>query len=116
MNASETTSVSTTPDEPLQSATSRAILEGRALVTVLWQNPLDASTRARVKQILSAIKHDYAEQPSPRVRLTCQEMLVALRATPSPQQIDLLENGFNTLYRLWNEGGQRDKRRLSVCA
>jgi hypothetical protein len=32
----------------------------------------------------------------------CQEMLTAARAEPSPQSVDILQNGFERLYRLWS--------------
>jgi hypothetical protein len=31
----------------------------------------------------------------------CEEMLTALKASPSPQQVDLLHVGFDRLYKLW---------------
>jgi len=31
----------------------------------------------------------------------CQELTTAASASPSPQQVDLLVNGFDRLYHLW---------------
>jgi hypothetical protein len=31
----------------------------------------------------------------------CGELVTAAKATPSPQQVDLLVNGFDRLYQLW---------------
>ena len=31
----------------------------------------------------------------------CEELTTAARATPSPQQVDLLVNGFDRLVQLW---------------
>jgi hypothetical protein len=31
----------------------------------------------------------------------CDELLTALRAQPTPQQVDILQDGFDRLYKLW---------------
>jgi hypothetical protein len=31
----------------------------------------------------------------------CEELLVAARAKPTPQQVDMLQDGFDRLYKLW---------------
>ena len=93
-----------------------AILEGRRLVTYLWQSPHDAATRAQLQQVLAVIRYDYTEHAGGKIQDICQEMLLALRATPSPQQVDLLENGFDRIYRIWNRSVQPEKNRLTIVA
>lgn len=101
---------------PKSNPVGRAILEGRRLVTYLWQSPHDAATRAQLRQVLAVIRYDYTEHAGRKIQGICQEMLVALRATPSPQQVDLLENGFDRLYRIWHRSVQPEKKRLTIVA
>jgi len=103
-------------EAPKSNPVGRAILEGRRLVTYLWQSPHDAATRAQLRQVLAVIRYDYTEHAGRKIQGICQEMLVALRATPSPQQVDLLENGFDRLYRIWHRSVQPEKKRLTIVA
>ena len=94
----------------------RTILEGRRLVTYLWQAPHDEAVRDQLRRVLAEIRNDYREHTGPRTKHICEELLLALRATPSPQQVDLLEDGFNRLYRIWNGTAGRLKKRMGNVA
>ena len=94
----------------------RAILEGRRLVTYMWQSPHDEAIRAQLRQVLAVIRYDATQPSGSRIQSISQEMLVALRATPSPQQVDLLENGFDRMYRILNRSVQPEKKRATIVA
>ena len=87
--------------EPLLDQTGQAILEGRDAATFLWQVPDDAPTRQRIIEILELVKRDSAAKGRREMPKICSEMLTAARAEPSPQSVDILQNGFDRLYKLW---------------
>ncbi len=88
--------------EPLLDATGQAVLEGKDAASFLWQAPEDEGTRVRIIELLEQIKRDSAAKGRREMPKICQEMLTAARAEPSPQSVDILQNGFERLYRLWS--------------
>ncbi len=88
--------------EPLLDQTGQAILEGRDAATFLWQAPDDADTRQRIIEILEQVKRDSAAKGRREMPKICNELITAARAEPSPQSVDILQNGFDRLYKLWS--------------
>lgn len=86
---------------PLLDALGKAIADGKDAATYLWQVPDDASTRTRLGELLERIKREAAAQGRREMPQLCDELLTALRAQPTPQQVDLLQDGFDRLYKLW---------------
>jgi hypothetical protein len=86
---------------PLLDAMGRAILDGKDAAAFLWQVPDDADTRERVRQGLEVIKRESTAQGRREMPQLCDELLTALKAQPSPQQVDILQDGFDRLYKLW---------------
>lgn len=80
----------------------KAITEGREAAQYLWQVPNDEKMRARLAELLEAIAARSTKQGRREMPRICQELLVAARATPSPQQVDLLQDGFDRLHKLWS--------------
>lgn len=87
--------------EPLLDATGTAIVAGRDAAAFLWQVPDDAATRTRLGELLTQIRDASAGQGRTEMPRLCDELLVALRAAPTPQQVDMLQDGFDRLYKLW---------------
>ncbi|MBI3982265.1 MAG: hypothetical protein HY337_05095 [Gemmatimonadetes bacterium] len=87
--------------QPLLDALGKLIVEGKDAATYLWQVPDDAATRGRVQQILEDVREQSAKKGRREMPKLCEELLTALRATPSPQQMDILQDGFDRLYKLW---------------
>ena len=87
--------------QPLLDALGKLIVEGKDAATYLWQVPNDASTRARMQQILQEVRDQSAKKGRHEMPKLCEELLTALRASPTPQQVDLLQDGFDRLYKLW---------------
>jgi hypothetical protein len=86
---------------PLLDAMGKAIVEGKDAAAFLWQVPDDAATRARLIEVLEVIKREATAQRRREMPLLCDDLLTALRAQPTPQQVDLLQDGFDRLYKLW---------------
>jgi hypothetical protein len=88
--------------EPLLDELGTAIVGGKDAVAFLWQVPDDADTRRRLLELLERIRELSAGQGRREMPKLCDELLVAARAQPTPQQVDLLQDGFDRLYKLWS--------------
>jgi hypothetical protein len=86
---------------PLLDALGTLCTEGQQLASFLWQVPDDAGARGRIVVILNEITAESTKQGRKEMPRICEEMMTAAKATPSPQQVDLLVNGFDRLYQLW---------------
>jgi hypothetical protein len=87
--------------EPLLDALGKAILEGKEAASYLWQVPDDQATRERLAKLVEDIREQSRKKGRHEMPKLCGELLTALRASPSPQQVDLLQDGFDRLYQLW---------------
>lgn len=87
---------------PALDALGQAIVAGRDAATYLWQVPHDDATRHRIVGLLERIREESVKQGRREMPAVCEELLVAARAQPSPQQVDILDAGFDRLYRLWS--------------
>jgi len=87
--------------EPLLDDIGTAIVTGKDAVAFLWQVPDDAATREQVIKLLAQIRDGSARQGRTEMPRLCEDLLVAARAQPTPQQVDMLQDGFDRLYKLW---------------
>jgi hypothetical protein len=86
---------------PLLDALGKLCVDGKDLANYLWQVPDDAGVRAQILALLESIAAESTKQGRREMPSICKELTTALAATPSPQQVDLLVNGFDRLYHLW---------------
>ena len=86
---------------PLVDALGKLCLEGQQTAEYLWQVPDDAGARAKIGDLLQRIAVEAGRQGRKEMGRIVEELLPAARATPSPQQVDLLVDGFHRLTRLW---------------
>ena len=86
---------------PLQDALGKMCTEGKQLAEYLWQVPDDATVREQLLALLGGIAVESAKQGRREMPRICEELVIAAKATPSPQQVDLLVNGFDRLIQLW---------------
>lgn len=89
------------PPPPLLDALGKLCSEGKQLADYLWQVPKDEAARERVVVILDQIAAEGTKQGRKEMPRICAELKTAAKATPSPQQVDLLVNGFDRLMSLW---------------
>lgn len=87
--------------EPLLDDLGTAIVSGRDAVAFLWQVPDDADTRRRLVELLERIRGLSTKQGRTEMPKLCAELLAAVRVQPTPQQVDMLQDGFDRLYKLW---------------
>jgi hypothetical protein len=87
--------------QPLLDPLGKLIVEGKDAATYLWQVPDDAATRSRMQKVLEEVRDQSARKGRREMPRLCEDLLTALRASPTPQQVDLLQDGFDRLYKLW---------------
>jgi len=86
---------------PVLDALGKLCSEGKQLADYLWQVPKDEAARERVVAILEQIAAEGTKQGRKEMPRICAELKTAAKASPSPQQVDLLVNGFDRLMHLW---------------
>lgn len=86
---------------PFKDTLGKLCAEGKAAAEYLWQIPDDAAARDKILGILERIGVESAKQGRKEMPRICEEMKTAAKASPSPQQVDLLVNGFDRLTALW---------------
>jgi hypothetical protein len=75
--------------------------DGKELSEYLWQVPQDDDTRQRILGILVEIREQAEKQGRREMGRIAAELETAARASVSPQQVELLQDGFDRLMRLW---------------
>ncbi len=89
------------PQPPLMDALGKLCTEGKQLADYLWQVPKDEAARQKIAAILDQISAAASKQGRTEMPRICEELKTAAKASPSPQQVDLLVTGFDRLMNLW---------------
>lgn len=75
--------------------------DGKQAAEYLWQVPKDAVVRRKILDILSQIETQSAKQGRKEMPKLANELKIAAQASASPQQVELLVDGFDRLTKLW---------------
>jgi hypothetical protein len=75
--------------------------DGKQAAEYLWQVPKDAAMRQKILDLLTQIGVESTKQGRHEMPKVVEELKIAAQATPSPQQVELLVDGFDRLYKLW---------------
>ena len=75
--------------------------EGKASAEYLWQVPDDTQVRLKIVGILEQIGVEAQKQNRKEMGRIVEDLAMAAKASPSPQQVDLLVDGFDRLTKLW---------------
>lgn len=86
---------------PLMDALGKLCTEGKQLADYLWQVPKDESVRQKIIAVLDQIGAEGTKQGRHEMPRLCEELKTAAKASPSPQQVDVLVTGFDRLVNLW---------------
>ena len=86
---------------PLMDGLGKLCTEGKELADYLWQVPKDEPARHKIVAILDQIAAEAGKQGRKEMPRICEELKTAAKATPSPQQVDVLVSGFDRLVSLW---------------
>jgi|SRR5690348_750838 hypothetical protein len=86
---------------PLLDALGKLCTEGKQLADYLWQVPKDEAARQKIVAVLDQIATESKKQGRHEMPRICEELKTAAKASPSPQQVDVLVTGFDRLVSLW---------------
>lgn len=86
---------------PLMDALGKLCTEGKQLADYLWQVPKDEGVREKIVALLDQIGAESKKQGRHEMPRICEELKTAAKASPSPQQVDVLVTGFDRLVNLW---------------
>ena len=86
---------------PLMDGLGKLCTEGKQLADYLWQVPRDEAARQKIIALLDQIAAEGTKQGRKEMPRICEELKTAAKATPSPQQVDVLVSGFDRLVSLW---------------
>jgi hypothetical protein len=75
--------------------------DGKEAAEYLWQVPDDSQVRRKIGDILEQIGVESAKQGRREMPRLVEELKIAAQASPSPQQVDMLVDGFDRLTKLW---------------
>lgn len=86
---------------PLLDTLGELCLKGRDSAEYLWQVPNDQNVRTQLAGTIASIREECAKANRREMGVIAAELAVALAASPSPQQIEILQDGFDRLTKLW---------------
>jgi hypothetical protein len=89
------------PRQPLMDSLGQMCADGKQTAEYLWQVPKDAAAREKIAQLLDRIGVESAKQGRNEMPKLVEELKIAAQASPSPQQVELLVDGFDRLTKLW---------------
>jgi len=87
--------------QPLMDALGKLCADGKASAEYLWQVPDDSQVRLKIIGILEQIGVEAQKQNRKEMGRIVEELGTAAKASPSPQQVDMLVDGFDRLMKLW---------------
>jgi hypothetical protein len=89
------------PFTPLKDRLGELCASGKESAEYLWQVPGDAEVRKRIADILAQIQGEVAKSGRREMGRLVDDLRTAIAASPSPQQAEILQDGFDRLTRLW---------------
>jgi hypothetical protein len=89
------------PSLPLIDRLGELCTSGRDSAAYLWQVPMDLTVRAEIAKKLGEIRIECEHQNRREMNRIVGELETALAASPSPQQVEILQDGFDRLCKLW---------------
>jgi hypothetical protein len=89
------------PFSPLMDRLGELCRDGKESAEYLWQVPHDAEVRRKIVGLLAEISAEAAKQNRREMGRIAAELEAAAQASPSPQQVEILQDGFERLTRLW---------------
>ena len=86
---------------PLLDRLGELCTSGRDSAAYLWQVPHDAGMRDQISKKLVEIREECVRQNRREMIRIVDELETALQASVSPQQVEILQDGFDRLAKLW---------------
>ena len=89
------------PALPLMDRLGELCTSGRDSAAYLWQVPNDETVRAEIGRKLIEIRTECEGQGRREMARIVGDLETAVAASPSPQQVEILQDGFDRLVKLW---------------
>lgn len=86
---------------PLVDRLGELCISGRDSAAYLWQVPGDETVMGEIGRKLIEIRAECERQNRREMNRIVGELETAVAATPSPQQVEILQDGFDRLCKLW---------------
>src|SRR5207245_11477879 len=86
---------------PLMDALGKLCTEGKQLADYLWQVPKDEAARQKIIALLDQVAAEATKQGHREMPRICEELRTAAKASPSPQQLDVLVTAVDRFVNLW---------------
>ncbi len=86
---------------PLLDRLGELCASGRDSSAYLWQVPMDATMRNEIARKLVEIRAECHRTNRGEMTRIVEELEIAMQASPSPQQVEILQDGFDRLVKLW---------------
>jgi len=87
--------------QPLLDSLGQMCTDGKQTAEYLWQVPKDAEARQKILELLTQIGIESTKQGRREMPKLVEELKIAAQASPSPQQVERLVDGFDRLTKLW---------------
>src|SRR2546422_6612834 len=81
--------------QPLMDALGQMCADGKETAEFLWQVPKDAAPRQKIMNLLIQIGIESLKQRRHEKPRLVEELKIAAQASPSPQPVELLVDGFD---------------------
>lgn len=89
------------PTFPLIDRLGELCISGKDSAAYLWQVPMDETVRTEISRKLVEIRQECERQNRKEMNRIVGEIETALSVSPSPQQVEILQDGFDRLVKLW---------------
>jgi hypothetical protein len=89
------------PFIPLMDRLGELCRDGKESAEYLWQVPHDEEVRGKILNLLTEIRTEAAKQNRSEMGRIAAELETAAQASASPRQVEILQDGFERLTRLW---------------
>jgi hypothetical protein len=89
------------PSFPLVDRLGELCISGRDSAAYLWQVPMDENVRGEIGRKLVEIRTACSQQGRREMNRIVDDLETAMAATASPQQVEILQDGFDRLVKLW---------------
>jgi hypothetical protein len=86
---------------PLLDPLGHLIQFGREAAEYLWQVPDDGVIRTKVGELVGRIRAEAEAQGRREMPAICDTLGPAVNAAPTPQSVEILQDGFTRLHKLW---------------
>jgi hypothetical protein len=77
------------------------IQQGRVATEGLWQHPDDTAGRHHVGELIARVRGEATALGQTAMLPVCDEVGPMANSAPTPQAVEILIGGFETLARLW---------------